>query len=773
MKNPLNKRILREIKEDIGKYLVIFILLVASIAFVSGFLVADGSMVKAYDESFEKYNIEDGNFTSKNKINRAQKKNIEVFGLTLYDNFFAEVKLNNNDTLRIFKNRKEIDKVCLMKGEFPKKADEIAIDRMFADNNNLKVGDEIWDSHHKWKITGLVSLSDYSCLFSDNNDTMFDSLAFGVAVVSEEGFDFKEEELNYRYSFIYNEKPKDETEEYNRSKDLIEVLNNEIALKDFIPRYANQAIIYAGEDMSGDKQAIVVFLYIIIVIIAFVFGVTGANTIVKESAVIGTLRAMGYEKKELIKHYLMPPLIVTLISAITGNILGYSLMKDYCAGMYYGSYSLTTFVTIWNGEAFVMTTVIPFIIMLLINYLVLSNKLSLKPLNFIRRDLRKNKKKKTMKLSHKLPVFTRFRIRVIIQNLSNYLVLFVGIFFANMILVYGLIFPSLINHYQSNVKENMLCNYQYILEVPSDVFDKNHKLESMVNLLMYFNEVETENEDAEKFTAYSLKTIPGKLSSVEENVAIYGVKDKSRYINIDFKENDVYITKAYADKYLLKTGDTIQLKEAYKNNKYDFKITGIINDEATLSIYMPIKDANKMFDLGDSYFSGYFSDTKITDIDEEYIGSVIDITALTKISRQLDKSMGSIMNLLNYFAMLIFFVLVYLLSKVIIEKNAQSISMVKILGFRDLEVSRLYILATSIMVVLFIIITIPVEIWLVKIIVEVILRTSISGWIAFYLDPFLPLEMFALGVATYAIVVIFEYIKIRKVPKDIALKNVE
>ncbi len=67
MKNPLNKRILREIKDDLGKYLVIFILLSATIAFVSGFLVADSSMVKAYNESFEKYNIEDGNFTAGKK----------------------------------------------------------------------------------------------------------------------------------------------------------------------------------------------------------------------------------------------------------------------------------------------------------------------------------------------------------------------------------------------------------------------------------------------------------------------------------------------------------------------------------------------------------------------------------------------------------------------------------------------------------------------------------------------------------------------------------
>ena len=57
MKNPLNRRLTRELKGELSKYLVILILLIATIGFVSGFLVADGSMLTAYNESFEKYNI--------------------------------------------------------------------------------------------------------------------------------------------------------------------------------------------------------------------------------------------------------------------------------------------------------------------------------------------------------------------------------------------------------------------------------------------------------------------------------------------------------------------------------------------------------------------------------------------------------------------------------------------------------------------------------------------------------------------------------------------
>lgn len=43
----------------------------------------------------------------------------------------------------VFKNRQQVDKVCLMKGELPAGTGEIAIDRMYADNNNLSVGDTL------------------------------------------------------------------------------------------------------------------------------------------------------------------------------------------------------------------------------------------------------------------------------------------------------------------------------------------------------------------------------------------------------------------------------------------------------------------------------------------------------------------------------------------------------------------------------------------------------------------------------------------------------
>ena len=788
MKNPLNKRLPREFRKDFGKYLVIFLLLVITIGFVSGFLVADGSMIKAYNEGVDKYNTENGHFRTSEKMNDAQIQSIEENGIRIYDNFYLEQDLTNDSTMRIFESRDQVNLACLMEGEFPKAANEIAIDRMYADNNKISIGDTLKSGTQSWKVTGFIALPDYSCLFQNNNDSMFDSVKFGIGVVTSEAFESLDSPLvKYCYEWKYNDEPTTEKEEKEVSDDLMKAINKEVSLEEFVPRYLNQAITFTRDDMGSDRAMMIVFLYIVIAIMAFVFGITISNTIAKESNVIGTLLVSGYTKNELIRHYMAMPILVTLIGALIGNILGYTIMKDICAGMYYGSYSLPTYVTVWNAEAFLLTTIIPILLMLLVNYTVLHRKLSLSPLKFLRRDLKRRQQKHTLSLSKRIPFFSRFRLRVIFQNISNYLLLFLGILFANLLLMFGLLFPAVLDHYQTVLKDNLLCNYQYILQIPINAMDEDHKLESLVNMLYFQHEVETDNPDAEKFSAYSLKTTDKEYK--EEEILLYGLADNSRYLPIDFQETvsdkDVskkevasdatpaYISSAYADKYFLDIGDEITLKEAYEDDTYTFSIEGIYDYEGSLTVFLPQEQLNKLFDLGSDYFSGYLSDSEITDIDQKYIGSVIDLDSLSKISRQLNVSMGSMMYLLDGFSIVLFMILIYLLSKIIIEKNAQSISMTKILGYSDREISSLYLLSTTIMVVVFLLLSFPIETVLMNALFRGIMISSISGWIPLYIDPILYVKMFLLGFGTYLLVALIEYRRIKKVPMDQALKNIE
>lgn len=760
MGNPLNKRFLRELKGELAKYIVIFVFMTAVIGLISGFLIADGSMYDTYNKSFEKYNIEDGNFELYSKADESVIDKLEKENVTIYENFYKEeivVRHNNikNDedsqsTLRFYVNREEIDKVDLMEGSLPEDINEIAIDRMYAENNDIKVQDTLTVGSRILKVTGLVALSDYSSLFSDNSDTMFDSLKFGVGVVSQKCFDaYDDTHIHYVYSWLYDNKPEDDKEAKLMADDFVKTISANAILVNYIPQYINQAIHFTGDDIGSDRSMMIVLLYVLIVIMAFVFAVTTNNTIVKEANVIGTLRASGYKRGELLRHYILLPIIVTIFGALVGNILGYTVFKDIFVATYYGSYSLPTYHTLWNADAFLLTTVVPVIIMLVINIVIIGCRLKLSPLKFLRRDLSGKQKKKAMRLPA-FGFFNRFRLRIIIQNMPNYITLFIGILFANVLLLFGIMLGPMLTHYQNEITDKLIAKHQYVLKALVDVDDNA----------------------AEKYCVKTLATIEGRLKS--EDVLVYGVKDNSIYADINtasLKDNEVYITNGYADKFRIKKGDKITLKEKYDDNEYEFTVKDMYDYPSSFAIFMSDAAFKNVFDKSEDYYSGYFSDN-ILDIDEKYVATQITLDDLTKVSRQLDRSMGETFNLVKIFAVVLFAVLMFLLTKLIVEKNTTSISMVKILGYSNREISRLYVTSTTIVVVLSVALSIGLSVVIMNYLFRVFME-EMSGWISCYYAPHIFPVMFILNITVYAVISFFMMAKIKKIPMDEALKTVE
>jgi putative ABC transport system permease protein len=108
----------------------------------------------------------------------------------------------------------------------------------------------------------------------------------------------------------------------------------------------------------------------------------------------------------------------------------------------------------------------------------------------------------------------------------------------------------------------------------------------------------------------------------------------------------------------------------------------------------------------------------------------------------------------------------------VIERNAKNISMRKILGYNDREVSRLYNHATGIVAVGAVILTIP----LVEMIFRVIWRYvmfELSGWLTFYEPVSFYVKMVLFGIVSYTLVYLLQMRKVRRIPMGEALKSME
>lgn len=904
MHNPLNKRFKRDLRSDAGKYVAIFLFIVFFIGAASGFMVADNSVTAQFKTTAEECNIEDGHLAfnvrpSNELLGKIESQN----DFKLYDLSYKEETIKKDKTLRIYKVRNEVNKECLMSGEMPTKDSEIAVDRMFAENNKITVGDSLKIKGKKYVVSGLIALPDYSALFKSNADMMFDAVGFGVAVMTDSGYNAignAHETINYAWK--YNAPVEDEETEnaksellmkslenilkeydepliqaqvdslYKKAKPYINSLRDEfdvaekeleskyfaairkasindtakmakelgitekqyknlkqvledadknsdewdldsldsapkinlddyktsddmdfddmynqiykivdavsdaklydcsqiyrdlaslkkitdkfsiddsgiLNIKDYSAKYINKSIMYAREDSGSDKATMMLMTYIIMVVIAFLFAVTTSNTITKEANVIGTLRAMGYSKGELIRHYMFLPIAVTLVGSIVGNVLGYTVFQKVFVGVYYSNYSLPTFKMLWNMNAFWETTVVPFILMILVNFVMLTKKLKISPLNFIRGELKESGQKRLIKLPKKMPFFSKFRLRIFFQNIPSYLTLALGIFLAGVLVVFGSMYGPLLDDYANIVKENQLSKYQYVM----------------------INEAESENADAEKFCMTSLQTTDKKFMT--DDVTIYGVENQSKYITERIPMGEVLVSSAMAEKFGLSSGDEFTLKEQYKDKIYSFKVGGVYNYDAAITVFMNRGDYLTQFNEKSDYFNGYFSNSKLDDLSDDDVATVITEKDLTKVVTQMQVSMTEFVKVFKALGVVIFLLVMFILTKQIIEKNSKSVSMTKILGFSDIEIGKLYIIITSLVVLASLLISVPLISLALRWAFKSYIYTQMTGYIPYIVSNNCYVTMVVLGIVSYTVVACFMLLKIKKTPLGEALKN--
>lgn len=941
MRNPLNRRLPRELAKDWAKYAAIFILMVLLISICSGMRVSNESLKQAYHESFDKYVLEDGHLTLDKPLPDEMRSVFEEKGaMKLYDNLYFDEETPDGQVVRVYSQEDEINTPCLLSGELPANDGEIAIDRVFAKNNDISIGDSITLKGRELLITGFVALPDYSTLFERNTDSMFDSVNFSVAVMTKSGFDaLGSRNMEYNYAWLYNEAPADDIEAAERSDKFLDVVKDEltdydeaivkaqvdeltdrlekageeygeiykrnfedkvseitdnaekggreyaelyqksieakltevsekaragaaeyaqimmtngakpsrsdlsvdvddytfsliestvnamltggeysgpteeefrdayldtvekprreelsvqlddflfgivedaadaelngrdfempadeefeneidktgiISVDNYIPRYLNQAITFSIEDIGGDEAGTMVMCYMMIALIAFIFAVTISNTITAEAGVIGTLRASGYTKGELIRHYMVLPLVVTLFAAVVGNALGYTVMKEFCVNLYRSSYSLTDYVTVWDASAFILSTVVPIVMMLIINFLVLTSRLKLSPLKFLRHDLRKNRSKKAMRLNTKIPFRTRFSLRIFFTNLPGYIVMIIGILFGSVLIAFGDLMPRMLGEYQNIVTRDMISEYQYI------VYDCDEA-------------AEVTDPGAEKFAMASYDyTKPGYLT---DSITVYGVVDGSKFVDAEIPAGKALVSTGVSVKFGLNSGDSITLDEKYKRDaSYKLDIAGVYDYESSLAVFMNIDDFARTFGEEEGYFTGYFSNTELTGLPDDDVATVITASDYTKLSTQLMVSMGGMMNLIKWFGALFFIIVVYVLCKQVIERNFQSIAMTKILGFRNGEIGMLYIASTTIAVIVGLLISIPFIDVAMKLIVNGYLYTMMTGYLPLSISPMTYVVMFFTGLGCYIVVAFLQMRKVARVSKSEALKNAE
>ncbi len=785
MASPLAKRFGRELKNNLGKYLGIFLLMSVTIALTSGFLLAAHSIEVILDEMPEKYAIEDGRFTCAFEATDAQldaaadaARDGDAGGASIYRNWSFDADFTSangendrNRTLRVYAHRTQVNLAAYAEGRVPEAADEIAIDRVFATNNDVAIGDavELWGE--RFTVCGIMTTADNQALFQDNSAFTVNTLTFGVAEVSDDGFAALEATgylPAYTYSFTFADRDLSVAERTDAEKDMVAALTAAGAnVEDLTDVSANQGIGYAADDVEGDSAMWSVLLYIIIAIMAFVFVVLTSSTIEEESAIIGTLLASGYRRRELVTHYLALPVAVGVVAAAVGNAAGYTLMSEPMRDLYYGSYSLPPYYATWSWDVFAQTTVVPLAVLVVITLFGLLRKMGHTPLEFLRHETSKGGVKRGISLSERLNFTTRFRLRVFLRNLGNFATLFVGIGFASLLLLFSLAVLPTMTHFAENLRTSVVAEHQYTLKAPLELkaadADPTHPVNSVDNGAKKIAQ-------AEKYAVRSLEYDRGGDAGTE-TITVYGVPESSRYWDgIGTDTGRVVFGSGLIDKFGFADGQVIGLYDKYEDAMHDvtFEDGRTWGSKSDMAAYMSLDDFNRFFGNDAGYFNAYASDEAL-ELDARYFASDLTPADMDAIGDQFVGMMSDMLGMLIGLSVFIFLVFMYLLTKSIIDRSARAISYMKVFGYRDGEISRLYVRSITLTVAVSLVVCQPLIIGGLTLIFKSMLY-SYSGNIEIFVPPTAIAEVIAIGFATYLAVALLHIRRIKRVPLTLALK---
>lgn len=726
MQKVLRKRVLRDLKNNLFRYIALAFLIIMGMYVIVSLIGAGYTIIDNGETHDEANKIEDGQFSvfvplSDDEISQLEDAGAEVEGM-----FYEDYEVMDGKTLRVFANRENIDLVECDEGNLAEADDEIVVEKRFSQVNDISVGDIIQIAGNEFKVTGIGTSPDYNALFKEMSDTVVDSKVFGTVFVTEGAYD----KLNatgesvktetYLYAFRLEGKTtcddvKDALEdikvdtdsiddeyfqEYwdrtgaaiNDFKDGIKDLKsgaNELAdgvaelkketdsfLKDYDTDLANITSFVTSDDNprtggAADDQQINVqagyfFGVLLMFLFTYVISVFVVHGIEKESSVIGALYALGVKRRDLMMHYLTLPVIVTTVAGIIGFLIGISnvgipvQMADA-----YAYYSIPAMDVKIPPILIVYGIVMPPLTAIVVNYFVIRKKLSQTALSLIKNEV-KQPKGSNVDLGD-MGFVGRFRVRQMLREMRTGLTVVIGMFIALICLMLSLNTATFCSKVKKQNVEDTHYEYMYTYKYP------------------------TENPPEGGEAAYA-KTLKKEVYGYNWDVTVLGLSKNTKYFDVDLKDgkNRVAISSSFAEKYGYGVGDEIVLHDEENDIDYGFTVDSVTQYTPAFYVFMTIDDARELFGAGSDEYNVVFSD-KDLEVDPARLYATTTKADIESAAGIFADQMRSMVIMIVIISTLIFVVVMYLMMKVMIDRSAFLISLIKVFGFRTKEIRKLYL----------------------------------------------------------------------------------
>lgn len=573
-----------------------------------------------------------------------------------------------NHQAMLVKDAASINLSYIEKGKKPEREHEIAVSRIYAEKNNLQIGDTLAIGHIDYTISGYVLFPDYTFPMFDRS-FLIDNSKQTLILATDRTFQAINGQNIYRLSGLVADGKKEDF----KTK-VIDTVSDHPELDFILTVVLTENQMRSGaiyDELKGGRVFSLGFS-IIIAVIAMVMVTLLVHRILKaQRAQIGLIRSLGYKSKEIAVPFITFILLLVMPLLVSGYFSGiYSAgpMRD----LYLDFYILPSEALYQSWFVFASAIVVPLLVFVLLSTLIIQKMLSVKPLDLLNPNREEDITRLTRAANYllkKVRPKTRFKYLYILNNSAKFFTFFVGIMFSTILIFIGFSMSGIVERMTTATFEKTEYQYQAYIDIARGLPDIQ--------------------EGQEKFLSYP------NASFEDTSITAVGLGKDNRLFNLfDAKdenitakiEEGIIVTRSLSIKQDILPGDILDVSIA--NRTYPLTVKGVAEDYSADVIYSEIEALSKMISDGQdsSLFSGIYSRQKP---DSDFYAVVLDKSAVADQALLMQQFIAYTVNFLIAISCLTAILILFVLTTMTVEDNYYNISLLKVMGYSKKEVNSM------------------------------------------------------------------------------------
>lgn len=679
---------------------------------------------------------------------------------------------------------REIDRPYVVEGSLPTKKGEITLLPNFAKAHDLSVGDTYKIDGVEYKIVGLAMSPSYIYPLLSMNSPFFDEKYNAILYANKETYDTFEGVAESVYTAKFNH-------EVNRNDTLkVELVEEGKKMKSknpSTPIFENEKesiqmdmntvmrmmrINAIQMEFDMDRKFAEYFLYLLLGVSIFIIIIITKKRIEDERLQIGVLKSLGYKRGSIATSYLVYPILGSVVGGFLGFLLG-SILNEPLAHFYLNYFNVPLAGFKLNLDYLRTSIFLPMIVLSVLSFLISLFMLRKKPLDLLKEGshLKVNLLSKfTNFVTQKLSFASRFRYSLASRSTGKLLIVSLTSFCTGLLIVLTLIGMNLFSSMIKDTFDSFHYKYQVSYKTPLTGG--------------------SEEDDLVLSASATLEKVErgGKTEKVEEDtsISITGLDSTSKYIELKNKEeknikdlldgdDGVIVNANIAEVYKVGEGDFITF--TMDDKEYTYKILGISNGYMGTTIYMNRDLLSKDLGFNETSYNVKYSVNSVYSsmkkVDKEELDKIEGIFSIEDLRGNMEKQMqtaNSSIYIVIAFASLMAFVIIAVIANIVVEENKKTISLMKVLGYKNKEISSIVLNIYTPFVIVSYLVSIPAMISILKWIVSNLVG-DMNMALPISLSPLMALiGLIGLLIAYYIAILISRRV-LNKVPLAVALKR--